>query len=331
MGGAPPSASFAGGLQAAQSAVGVPAATAGQLQHQQGRTWQRPVDTRDPLFAAQFHAYVRVRGLVRAAIAWLLLVVPLLVSANALFNILGGQPWYVRTLRMAANPMVEALVALQLAAAVGHAYILDVPAPGSSSSPVSTPFAQAALLLSLSTILSTLAFACVGACSAALLFWWKAHQILPASADVSAGVSEHEVALVTAWWFRCFYLGGGAVGLAHGIMLRWARKHVLSFPPQQRRMLPRLRESLPRIAVGAVSCVLRAMTLVMVLLIIWAVAVHGSSVTRSSWWADRFTTTVLALGFAPSPVIYDHNSYRTSRWPRSNTYVLTVAYSGRSG
>eukprot|EP01043_Picozoa_sp_COSAG02_P030760 COSAG02_NODE_1979_length_10203_cov_19.985748_9_plen_361_part_00 len=300
MSGVPPSAGYTGGLQAAQpqSLAGAPAPTAGQ----QGHTWQRPVDTRDPLFAAQFHAFVRVRGLVRAAIAWVLLVAPLLVSANALFNILGGQPWYVRTLRMAANPMVGALVALQLAAAVGHAYILDVPAPGSSSSPVTTPFAQAALLLSLSTILSTLAFACVGACSAALLFWWKAHQILPASAGVSAGVSDHEVTIVTAWWFRCFYLGGGAVGLAHGIMLRWARKHVLSFPPQQRRMLPRLRESLPSIAVGAVACILRAMTLVMVLLLAWTVVVHGSSVTRSSWWADRFTTTVLALGLAPSSV-----------------------------
>jgi hypothetical protein len=225
----------------------------------------------------------------------------------------------------ACPEQVQALILLQLAAAVGHAYILDVPAPGSSSSPVSTPFAQAALLLSLSTILSTLAFACVGACSAALLFWWKAHQILPASADGEAGVSEHEVAVITAWWFRCFYLGGGAVGLAHGIMLRWARRHVLSFPPHQRRMLPRLREALPRIAVGAASCVLRAMALVIVLFVCWAIVFHGSSITRGSWWADRFTTTVLALGLAPSPVscalipLYEYVAL-----PHPNTYVLST-------
>ena len=36
----------------------------------------------------------------------LLLLVPLLVCANALFNLLGREPWYVRTLRMVANPMV---------------------------------------------------------------------------------------------------------------------------------------------------------------------------------------------------------------------------------
>ena len=45
-------------------------------------------------------------GLVRAAIVMLLLLVPLLVCANALLNLLGREPWYVRTLRVAANPMV---------------------------------------------------------------------------------------------------------------------------------------------------------------------------------------------------------------------------------
>lgn len=305
-GGGGASTSYGGATSQAQTAAGNSAARqdAGQLQRQ-GGLWQRPVDTRDPLFAAQFHAYVRVRGLVRAALTWVLLVIPLLVFANALFNILASQPWYVRTLRT-ANPQVGVLVVLQLAAAVGHAYVLDVPSPGSSLSTVSTPFAQAALMLSLGSILSTLAFACVGACSAALLFWWKAHQLLP-TPDLSRGVSDHELALVTAWWFRCFYMGGGAIGLAHGIMLRWARKHVLRFPPHQRRMLPRLRESLPRTAVGAVSCVLRATALVVVLFVVWAVVVHGVSVTRSGWWTDRFTTTALALGFGP-PAVRPHLS-----------------------
>lgn len=274
----------------------------GQLQGQQGRSWQRPVNARHPLFAKQFHDYVSVRGAVRAAFAWVLLVVPLLVVANALFNVLGSQPWYVRTLRMPADAKVEGLIALQLAATAIHANVLDVPAPGDSKTPVSTPYATAALMLKLSTILSTLGFACIGACSAALLFWWKVHQLLPVTTDADPGLSAHEVATVATWWFRCFYLGGGAVGLAHGIMLRWARKHVLSFPPHQRRILPRLRESLCPIAVGAISCVLRAMVLVMVLLAALAIAFHGRSITRSSWWADRLTTTVLALGLTPSSV-----------------------------
>lgn len=312
----PPSATYSGAAAQPQGAAGPggtgvvsaagPAAAGLQLQRPAGRTWQRPTDTRDPLFAAQFHGYVRVRGLVRAALTWLLLVAPLLLAASAILNVLGGQPWYKHTLRMAVDPQLWLLVTLQLVAAIGHAYVLDVPTPDRSSSPVSTPFAQAALMLSLSSILSTLAFGCVAACSSALLFWWKAYQLLPtvtdASVHPSVAVSEHEAALITAWWFRCFYVGGGAVGLAHGLMLRWSRKHVLRFPPHQRRTVPRLRAALPSTAVGAAACVLRAGALVALLLVAWAVLVHGWAVTRSYWWTDRFTTTILALGLTPPSV-----------------------------
>ena len=59
----PPSATYSGAYSGAtQPPSGVQMTGEMTAPRQQGRSWQRPVDTRDPLFAAQFHAYVRVRG-----------------------------------------------------------------------------------------------------------------------------------------------------------------------------------------------------------------------------------------------------------------------------
>lgn len=70
------------------------------------------------------------------------LITPLLVSLNALLNVLNGKSWYTHMLRMAMEPQLGTLIALQLAAAVGHAYLLDVPTSEGGSTAVSTPFAN---------------------------------------------------------------------------------------------------------------------------------------------------------------------------------------------
>jgi hypothetical protein len=116
---------------------------------------------------------------------------------------------------------------------VGHAYLLDVPTPEGGSTAVSTPFANAALILAPSSFMSTLGFGCLAACSSALLFSWKAYELLPLATGsaVQPGeigeITDEDAAQISAWWFRCFYLGGAAVGIAHGLVLRWNRKHVL--------------------------------------------------------------------------------------------------------